>query len=443
MFLDEVKITVKGGNGGRGCVSWRREKFVAKGGPDGGDGGNGGNVFLIADNNTDTLSHFSSKKRFEAKKGRFGMGKNKRGKDGDDLFLNVPPGTVVYKIPSPLGRGIKGEGSGEGTPLADLSQNGDQVLIARGGKGGFGNAHFKSSTRQQPDFAELGEPGEGKKLQLELKLVADVGIIGYPSVGKSTLISAISAAKPKIGDYPFTTLVPNLGVVNVDERSYVVCDVPGLIEGAAYGKGLGHQFLKHIERCGVLLHLLDITRDDIIDDYKKLRMELTKYSSKLAEKRELIVLNKTDLVQNEKCKMKNDKFKIFATISAATHEGTEELKKKLLTIVLNEREQANESFDPSDSSAEAGCAQDDTSALPVLQPLLESNQMGAYRIQKDGKKTLVTGRRIEQFTKMTDFRSQGAISRFRDVFKRIGLFKALKDPEGEVWIGDVRVDEYL
>ena len=236
MFLDEATITAIGGNGGRGCVSWRREKYVPKGGPDGGNGGRGGNIYIIADENTDTLSDFASTKKFSAQKGRFGSGRNKNGKDGEDLFLKVPPGTTITD-------------SSDNTEVADLSTHGDQCLVASGGRGGFGNAHFKSSTRQRPDFAELGEPGEEREVQLELKLVADVGIIGFPSVGKSTLISVVSAAKPKIADYPFTTLVPNLGVVDVGERSFVVCDVPGLIEGDSEGKGLGDTFLKHIERC--------------------------------------------------------------------------------------------------------------------------------------------------------------------------------------------------
>jgi GTPase len=428
MFLDEVKINVKGGNGGRGCVSWRREKYISKGGPDGGDGGNGGSVYIIADDNTDTLSGFRSQKRFEAEKGQYGMKKNKRGRTGEDLYLKVPPGTVVVYESDQL--------------IADLAHANDQILIAKGGKGGFGNAHFKSSTRQRPDFAELGEPGEEKKLKLELKLVADVGIIGYPSVGKSTLISVISAARPKIGDYPFTTIIPNLGVVTVDDRSYTVCDVPGLIEGAADGKGLGHQFLKHVERCGVLLHLLDVNREDIVDDYKKLRTELEKYSPELAKKKEIVVLNKIDLfpnyelrITNYENELKNDGIEIFASISAATHQGTDELAKKLLTIVLEERE-ANRSSLTANRSSEA-------QQLPVLQPHLQSLDMGAYRIEEKNGAIIIHGTRIEQFTKMTDFNSQGGVNRFRDVLERIGLMNTLKKCEGDIFIGEIKVDEFI
>ncbi len=289
MFQDEATITVTGGSGGPGCVSWRREKYIPKGGPDGGDGGKGGSVFLQADSNTDTLSLYRSTKNFKAENGEGGMKKNKHGKSGNDLLLIVPPGTQIRE-----GKEV----------LADLAHHGDEVQVVQGGRGGFGNTHFKSSVRQRPDFAEKGEPGTTKTLTLELKLVADVGIIGYPSVGKSTLISTISESKPKIGDYPFTTLVPNLGVVEIDERSFVVCDVPGLIEGASEGKGLGHQFLKHIERCRVLLHLLDLSRamqdgevdvQVLVDDYNAIRKELETFSPDLAEKREIVALSKADL----------------------------------------------------------------------------------------------------------------------------------------------------
>src|SRR3989344_1493775 len=292
MFLDEATIAVHGGNGGRGCVSWRREKFEPMGGPDGGTGGKGGNVIIMADENTDTLSDFASRKKFEALKGRFGSGSNRNGKAGEDMVLLVPPGTLVYEISE----------KGDRHLIADLAEHGDQITVAGGGRGGFGNAHFKSSTRQSPDFAELGEPGEKKMIKLELKLVADIGIIGYPSVGKSTLISVVSSARPKIADYPFTTLIPNLGVVNVADRSFIICDVPGLIEGASEGKGLGHEFLNHIERCGILLHVLDVSRgdaDQLIKDYKAIRKELESHSPTLAKKRELVILNKIDLFGND------------------------------------------------------------------------------------------------------------------------------------------------
>ncbi len=442
MFLDEATIEVFGGIGGRGCVSWRREKYIPKGGPNGGNGGRGGSIYLIANENTDTLSNFASKKKFDAPKGRFGMGQNKNGKDGEDLWLKVPPGTQITEV--------------GGNVIADLQHKGDQILVARGGRGGYGNAHFKSSTRQCPDFAELGEPGEERTITLELKLVADVGIIGYPSVGKSTLISVISAAKPKIADYPFTTIIPNLGVVHVGDRpaghslgegrSYIVCDVPGLIEGASEGKGLGDQFLRHIERCGILLHLLDISRalgeggkvdtDILVQDYKNIRKELEAYSPTLAKKKELVLLNKTDLkpddVASIEKKLKKKGISIFMSISAATTSGTSDLIKALLPIVLEEREST---------------VVEEEEDIPVLRPHLASKRMGAYRIEQKDDQIIIYGKRLEQLTKMTDFSAEGGVHRFRDVLDRIGLTKALariEKKEGTpIYIGEIQVDSYL
>lgn len=452
MFLDEAKIQVFGGDGGRGCVGWRREKYVAKGGPDGGNGGRGGNVIFEANPNTDTLSDYASRKKFEADEGTMGGGGNRAGAAADDLILFVPPGTTITEIDEadPTKR----------TVLGDLRNVGDRLVAAAGGRGGFGNGHFLSSTRQRPDFAELGEPGEHRTLMLELKLVADVGIIGYPSVGKSTLISVISAARPKIAAYPFTTLIPNLGVVTVGAgsdslggRSYVVCDIPGLIEGASEGKGLGDKFLKHIERCGVLLHLLDISRaleeggavsvEKLVADYKAIRKELHAYSETLEDKRELVLLNKSDLVPDTKPleeALAKEGIPIFMSISAATRGQTDELTTKLLPIVLEERTKRQQIVEEKDEQL----AQE----LVVLKPQQESIKMGAYRMEKkeDGP-VIVTGKRLEQFTKMTNFESSGAVERFRDVLDRIGFMKALKQYRKgdavEVYIGDIRVDEHL
>lgn len=430
MFLDHATITVSGGNGGNGCVAWRREKYVPEGGPAGGDGGRGGNIIIQADPNTDTLSVFSSRKKFKAKDGEKGMGANCAGHDGEDVVLHVPPGTMVY------------DATDESKPrlLADLQIVGDQHVAGKGGKGGFGNAHFKTSVRQAPDFAELGEPGEVKKVRLELKLVADIGIIGYPSVGKSSLIAAVSRARPKIADYPFTTLVPNLGVVKVFDREFVLCDVPGLIEGASEGKGLGYQFLQHIERCGILIHLLDVSRDDIIADYKSIRNELKAFSQELAKKTEFVILNKIDLVGGDAKlwtdALKKAKIKVFATVSAATHEGTDELMKKLLPAVLEEKEKrarlAEEPLDEKD--------------LPVIQPHLLSDKMGAFRIEHVPQGILIRGKRLEQFTAMTDFKNASGRSRFRDVAQRIGLIKALTkemQPGEDIFIGKRSVKEFL
>lgn len=441
MFLDEATIDVRGGSGGKGCVAWRREKYVAKGGPSGGDGGQGGHVVLVANANTDTLSDFASRKRFEAEAGTQGGGSNRAGKDGEDLLLPVPPGTAVVDVTD-----------GARETIADLRNHGDTVVIARGGRGGYGNAHFATSTRQRPDFAELGEPGERRDIRLELKLVADVGIVGYPSVGKSTLISVISAAKPKIADYPFTTLIPNLGVVSVDDRDYVVADVPGLIEGASEGKGLGDKFLKHVERCGVLLHVLDLSRalregnevdvDQLVADHEAIRKELSLYSPLVAAKRELVVLNKADLLEDASgvaASLKKRGIDLFATISTAARKGTDDLAKKLLPIVLEER------------AARAAAAEEEaesTEQLPVIKPHLESARMGAFRLEKTEAGIVVRGKRLEQFTVMTNFDSPGAVNRFRDVAERTGLLRAVKrarkdDPNAPVYIGSVRVDEHL
>ena len=434
MFLDEAKITLTGGTGGRGCVSWRREKYIPKGGPDGGNGGSGGNIYIIANENTDTLSAYSSRKKFKAEVGQYGMGSNKNGRGGEDLFLKVPHGTL-----------IKDE---SGLVIADLATPRDQVLIVKGGRGGYGNAHFKSSVRQRPDFAELGEPGDERIITLELKLVADVGIIGYPSVGKSTLISVISAAKPKIADYPFTTIVPNLGVVSVDDRSYIVCDVPGLIEGASEGKGLGDQFLRHIERCGILLHMLGlehalkeggaIDTEILVQDYKAIRGELEAYSPTLSEKHELVILNKMDLVDSKVeevvSALRKKGIEVFASISAASHLGTDDLKKQLLPLVLEFRS--------------ARAEQHEEDSLPILHPSETSEQMGAYRIeQNDDGSIVVYGKRLEQLVKMTNFESTGGVQRFKDVIERIGLIRALKkvreNDDSAVYIGEIKVDQYL
>lgn len=443
MFLDEARIDVRGGNGGKGCVGWRREKYVAKGGPDGGDGGLGGHVVLMADADTDTLSNFSSRKRFEAQNGQPGSGNNRGGRDGEDLVLLVPPGTTVVDT-TDGGRDV----------VADLRHDGDTVVIAHGGRGGYGNAHFKSSTRQRPDFAELGEPGERRLITLELRLVADVGIIGYPSVGKSTLISVISRARPKIADYPFTTLVPNLGVVTVGDRDYVVADVPGLIEGASEGKGLGDAFLRHIERCGVLLHVLDLSRalregnevdiDQLENDYRAIRHELVAYSPALGEKRELVVLNKIDLlggdVTSVEAALADRGIAVFASIAAAAQMGTADLTTALLPIVLEEREH-RERRRLEEEQLEAA-------ELPVLKPHETSQRMGAYRVEQTDEGVVIRGKRLEQFTVMTNFLQPGAVNRFRDVAERIGLLRAIKRarkdrPDAPVYIGQTRVDEYL
>ncbi|MBI3618991.1 GTPase ObgE [Candidatus Peregrinibacteria bacterium] len=449
MFLDQATIEVRGGHGGRGCVSWRREKYEPHGGPNGGNGGKGGDVILIADEHSDTLSDFASTKKFEAQRGRFGSGKNRTGKEGEDLELRVPPGTILYEV--------EADGAVLKEPFADLAHPSDRIVVGKGGRGGYGNAHFKSSTRQRPDFAELGEPGQRRSLKLELKLVADVGIIGYPSVGKSSLISIISSARPKIADYPFTTLVPNLGVVHVYNRSYIVCDMPGLIEGASEGKGLGLQFLRHIERCGVLLHVLDVGRalthgstssEDLdprklIDDYRAIRKELAAYSPALAVKKEFVILNKIDLVGNDvsalRSGLEEHGIRIFASISAAGRMGTQTLAQDLLPIVLDERK----------LRTREEIVDEEEKALPVLRPHLASpERMGSFQILRtDDGSVRVAGRRIEQVAVMTDFSSRGGVKRLLDILERTGIRKSVNrlrmGEDTRVYIGGVRVDEYL
>ncbi|MBN2017178.1 MAG: GTPase ObgE [Candidatus Cloacimonetes bacterium] len=291
MFIDYAKIHVRGGNGGNGCLSFRREKFIPKGGPDGGDGGKGGDVIAIASSDLNTLLAFRYNKRFFANKGQHGMGGNKTGHDGESIVLKVPRGTEIYEIDEQSNRKVK---------IADLSEDNEDVILAHGGKGGKGNATFKTSTNQAPRRITPGKEGEDKYYELVLKLMADVGLVGFPNAGKSTLISHLSSAHPKIANYEFTTLEPCLGVVKVDDyKTFVIADIPGIIEDAHEGKGLGLQFLRHIERTQVLLFLIDITSDNVGEKFEILHNELHLYNSNLDKREKLIVLNKTDLLDPE------------------------------------------------------------------------------------------------------------------------------------------------
>lgn len=318
MFIDYAEIEVKAGDGGDGCISFRREKYVPKGGPDGGDGGKGGDVVLVVDKALSTLLDFHYRRVYKAKKGKHGKGKNRKGEDGEKLFLKVPPGTVV-----------KDEISGE--VLTELLSEGDSFIVAKGGRGGKGNAHFKSSTHQTPRFAQPGEKGEIKKIVLELKLLADVGIVGPPNSGKSTLLSRVSDARPKIASYPFTTLKPNLGVVRLnDHRNFVLADIPGLIEGSHQGKGLGLDFLRHIQRTKLLLYLLDVTTSDLASEYNNLKKELKLYDISLLEKPSILALNKIDLLSDkDKGKLKINLDTPVVKISALTGEGIKALLKAI------------------------------------------------------------------------------------------------------------------
>jgi GTP-binding protein len=324
-FLDQVKIYIKAGNGGDGSPSFRREKFIEYGGPDGGDGGKGGSVILLAEQNLNTLIDFRYQQHHKAQRGDNGSGQNKTGKSGDDLILKVPLGTQVFEEDNK-------------TLIFDFLKVGEKFVAAAGGKGGLGNTRFKSSTNRAPRKFTKGTTGEEFTIWLQLKTIADIGIIGLPNAGKSSLLAAITNANPKIANYQFTTLNPNLGVASYDDKEITIADIPGLVEGAHKGTGLGTQFLKHIERCKSLLHMIDITNEDLKKSYKQIKDELKNYSSKLTKKKELIVLNKTDLIDNEEVKMiKKDFSKITKSevmvLSTLEKKSVSKIKAKLLSYV--------------------------------------------------------------------------------------------------------------
>jgi GTPase len=324
-FLDEAKVYIRSGDGGNGCVSFRREKFIEFGGPNGGDGGKGGDVIAEAVEGLNTLIDYRYQQHFTAKNGGGGMGKDRHGANGADALLKVPVGTQIY------------EEDGE-TLLVDLTEPGQHTVLARGGNGGFGNAHFKSSTNRAPRRANPGQPGEERTIRLRLKLIADAGIVGLPNAGKSTFLAAVSAAKPKIADYPFTTLQPQLGVVEIDGREFVLADIPGLIEGAHEGVGLGDRFLGHVERCRVLLHLVDGTGEDAAAAYETVRAELTAYGKGLADKPEIVALNKSDALTAAGIKDQTERLKRVAkrqplVISAVSGHGVPEVLRALIAVI--------------------------------------------------------------------------------------------------------------
>jgi GTP-binding protein len=328
-FLDQAKVYIRSGDGGAGSVSFRREKFIEFGGPDGGDGGNGGDIWIEAVDGLNTLIDYRYQQHFKAATGGHGMGKLRAGANASDITLKVPVGTQVFEEDNE-------------TMIADLAKLGDRVRLAKGGNGGFGNAYFKSSTNRAPRHANPGLPGEERWIWLRLKLIADAGLAGLPNAGKSTLLAAVSAAKPKIADYPFTTLHPQLGVVRVAGQSFVLADIPGLIEGAHEGHGLGDRFLGHIERCAVLLHLVDVTAEDPVAAYRVVRKELKAYAEELAAKPEIIALNKVDLIGEEELAEKIAAFKKRVrktplALSGATGQGVEAAMKKLLEVIQKTR----------------------------------------------------------------------------------------------------------
>lgn len=425
MFCDQADIRVRAGNGGSGIVSWRREKYIAKGGPDGGDGGNGGSIIFRADKNLNTLTDFRTKKYFKAEDGEAGGKRNKHGANGEDLILKVPLGT---ELTDPKTAKL----------LYDLTEPGEELVFSHGGRGGYGNAHFTSSTRQAPDFAEKGEPSEEIILRLDLKLVAQVGLMGMPSVGKSTLISRISNARPKIADYPFTTLIPNLGVVKVGEKDFVVADVPGLIEGASKGKGLGHDFLRHIERTKILVHLLDPLRDDIVKDFDIINAELKNFNPKIAKKPQIIVINKSDTLDDElreilvkdfrkRSKIKSEIFIISAVSGLDLNSLLYKIKDELVKY-----EQEAEQI-PLQKSKKT----------KVFQPHKRLIEQGFY-VEKEGKKFIVGGKRLEQIAIMTDTTNSSAMARLRDVLKKKGVLRELRkqgvEDGDKIEIGKVQIE---
>jgi GTP-binding protein len=401
VFLDEVSITVKAGNGGNGAISFFRNRHIAKGGPDGGHGGHGGNVILLADTNLNTLYHFRGVKLFRAQNGQSGAGQDMAGKGGKDLYIKVPTGTIVFE---------------NGQPVMDLYESGQMYLASRGGLGGKGNSNFASSTRQTPRFAELGEPGEERKLHLELKLVADVGIIGLPSVGKSTLISVVSAARPKIADYPFTTLQPNLGVVAHSGSTFVVTDLPGLIKGASRGKGLGHKFLRHAERVRFFWHLVPANSTTPVADYRIIREELRKFNPELANKTEIPVISKADLTDEKTLNKLSEKIAEASgrrplVISGATHRGVNDL----LNATIEHLQQLKSTEEPQNQSSE----------LPIYQPHLDQKSK-RFTIKKQNKKLYhVDGPRLNQIVVMSDLKNPEAVARVQDVLNKMGISREL------------------
>ena len=324
-FLDQTKIYLKAGDGGSGSASFRREKFIEFGGPDGGDGGHGGSIVFVADKNLNTLIDFRYQQHLKAEKGQDGKGKKKTGRSGKDLILKVPFGTQIFE-------------EDNNTLIEDLTRSEQKIIVAKGGKGGLGNVRFKSSINRTPRKKTDGGKGENFWIWLQLKVIADIGIVGMPNSGKSSLLSVLTSAKPKIANYPFTTINPNLGVTNYDNKEVTLADIPGLIEGAHEGIGLGDKFLRHIERCKNILHLIDITNDNLLENYSKVRKELFKYSNKLTKKKEIIVFNKTDMISEDEINKKIDIFnkkikKKIYTISAIKHKGLTAIKKVLVSYV--------------------------------------------------------------------------------------------------------------
>ncbi len=441
MFVDTAKVKLQAGKGGDGAVSFRHEIYIPKGGPDGGDGGRGGSIIFRADKDTNTLIDFRFNPELKAENGRNGSGQRSAGRSGKDLIVEVPVGTVVRH---------------DGVVLADLATDGQEAVIAKGGDGGFGNAHFKSSTRQTPVIAEVGEPGEELEVALELKLIADVGLVGLPNAGKSTFLSVVSNARPEIADYPFTTLTPQLGVATVDDQDILIADIPGLIEGAADGKGLGHDFLRHVDRTAVLLHLIDVYSDDAGAAYRVIRQELERYSD-LRDRPEVVALTKCEGVDQDIIDMQiasilavNPEAKVYS-ISSAAKQGITEVLRELVRIKRERKTEAvaavklasfssvgtlsksnppaeGRDFDPRPPGARRPTISEDASFTAATVPVITlgaAQLSNAWKVQKltdgDDVKFVVTGPKIEKFARRTDLNNYASVNRLRDILKKLGI----------------------
>lgn len=414
LMIDRVEIFLKAGDGGPGVVSFRREKFVPRGGPDGGDGGRGGSIYLVATEDSSTLSAYRYKHHFKAEKGGHGSGKNQHGRKGKDLELTVPVGTLVERI-EPAGPAL----------LGDMVEAGERLLVARGGRGGWGNQHFKSPTNQAPQVAQGGQPGEEVHLRLDLKLIADVGVIGMPNAGKSSFVRTVSAARPRVADYPFTTLEPVLGVVELGYESFVIAEIPGLIEGASEGAGLGHEFLRHAERSRVFLHIVDGGRPSPLDDYRQVNHELAAYDRDLAERAQVVALNKVDdpVVASRRSELE-DVFRAEGVdpwfISAASGENTDAVARELLRLVREAPEVVEER------------------GLPVLRPRPSGRRFEVEAVDGEYR---VSGVNVQVMAQMMDVRDDATRDEFVRQLERMGIAAALEragiKPGDMVRVGDV------
>lgn len=422
MFVDKVKVKVEAGDGGGGAVSFRHEIYIDKGGPDGGDGGRGGNVILQSSRNQNTLAAFRYQKLIKAENGQDGSKSNKHGRSGKDLIVKVPVGTVIM--------------GPEGEQLADLVADGLSFTLAHGGFGGFGNAHFVSSVRQAPRVAEKGEKGQKFESIFELRIIADVGLIGLPNAGKSSLLTAISNARPEVANYPFTTLVPHLGVVDVGGESILFADIPGLIEGASDGKGLGDEFLRHVSRCGVLLHLIDANSNDVVTDYKTIRAELVAYDTKIAKKPEIIVLTKADTLSEDIIDMQLQLLKTTIKARAKVFVISSYAKQGLDKLLFSVKQIIDKSKAKQQKIIEA------SPEIPIIKL---PDSADHFKVKKTDAGFVVIGRKIDRFANRTNFDNEHGVRRIRDICKKMGILNELKkqkiEAEDSIIFGEPKIGE--